>query len=272
MAYENFKPTIWSAHIQHELPKFTVFEQDCDYRFKGDVKKGGRVKILGVSRPTIGDYKGTDIGTPEVVPDSSVTLDIDQAKFFNFQVDDVDEAQAKEGLMAALMTESTRAMAETRDKYIAAMATQAGKTSEELTITDEDMAKKAVDDAFVWLWENGVSDKDKVTIYLTPWFYNLFKNKLTALSTDNPAYIKDGVIGIYNKARVKMTNNCHNEGGYDYIMVKTDKAIAFASSIDKVEAYRPQGFFADAVKGLNLYGGKVVRPKEMYTIKAKQGR
>ena len=270
MSYENFKPTIWSAHIQHELPKFTVFEQDCDYRFKGDVRKGGRVKILGVSRPTIGDYKGTDIGTPEVVSDSSVTLDINQAKFFNFQVDDVDEAQAKEGLMAALMTESTRAMAEERDKFIASLAKEAGKVTDGLTIATEDEAKKAVDDAFIWLWENGVSDKDRVTMYLTPWFYSLFKNKLTSLSTDNPDYIKDGVIGIYNKARVKMTNNCYKEGGFDHIVIKTNKAIAFASSIDKVEAYRPQGFFADAVKGLNLYGGKVVRPKEMYTIKAKQ--
>lgn len=269
MSYQNFKPTIWSAHIQHELPRFTVFEQDCDYRFKGEVKKGSRVKILGVSRPTIGDYTGQDIGAPETVPDNSVYLDIDQAKFFNFRVDDVDEAQSKDGLMAALMTESTRAMGECRDRFIASMAKEAGRTSRDLTVQSEEEAKKAVDDAFVYLWENGVSEKDKVTIYLTPWFYNLFKNSLVSLSTDNPEYIKDGVIGIYNKARVKMTNNCLQEEGYDLMMVKTDKAIAFASSIDKVEAYRPEGYFADAVKGLNVYGGKVVRPKEMYVIKAK---
>ena len=41
-----------------------------------------------------------------------------------------------------------------------------------------------------------------------------------------------------------------------------------ASAIDKVEAYRPQNLFSDAVKGLNLYGAKVIRPKELYVLKA----
>lgn len=270
MAYSNFKPTIWSAHIQHELPKFTVFEQDCDYQFEGEAKKGEKVKILGVAKPTIGDYTGANIGSPETVPDSSVYLEIEKARYFNFQVDDVDKSQAKEGLMQALMTESTKAMAEDRDTYIASLATGAGRTSTAAAITTEDGAKAAVDAAFVYLWGNGVSSKDKVTMYLTPWFYNLFKNKITALQTDNKSLIEKGVLGTYNNAYVKMTNNVYVAGGYDHIIIKTSKAIAFAGGIDMVEAYRPEGLFADAVKGLNTYGGKVVRPKEMYVIKTKQ--
>lgn len=268
MAYGNFKPTIWSKHIQHELPKFTVFEGDCDYQFKGEAGKGKTVKILGVARPTIGDYTGANIGTPETVPDSSVTLLIDQAKFFNFQVDDVDEAQATEGLMPALMTESTRAMAEQRDTFIAALAKEAGTLSASAQITTADAMKKAIDKGFTTLWKNGVSVKDSVTIYLTPWAYNLFKDKLTELSTNNPEYIKKGVIGMYNKAPVKLSNNIYNDGTDDYLVIKTSKAIAFCGGIDEVEAYRPEGLFSDAVKGLNTYGGKVVRPKEMYVIKA----
>ena len=111
MAYANFKPVIWSKYIEHELKKFTVFKEDCDYRFEGEVGKGKTVKILGVGKPTIGDYKGTKINDPEAVPDSSVTLEINQAKYFNFMVDDVDAAQAQEGLMPALMEEATRALA-----------------------------------------------------------------------------------------------------------------------------------------------------------------
>ena len=90
MAYGNFKPIIWSKYIEHELKKQTVFKEDCDYRFEGEAGKGKTVKILGVGKPTIGDYKGADIGAPETVPDGSVTLMIDKAKYFNFQVDDVD--------------------------------------------------------------------------------------------------------------------------------------------------------------------------------------
>lgn len=53
MSYANFKPVVWSKYIQHELPKFTVFKQDCDFKFEGDAGQGKRVKILNVGRPTI---------------------------------------------------------------------------------------------------------------------------------------------------------------------------------------------------------------------------
>ena len=68
MAYENFKPTVWSTKIQMEMPKFTVFENECSYQFEGEVKKGRSVKIIGVGRPTIGDYTGQSIGTLKLFP------------------------------------------------------------------------------------------------------------------------------------------------------------------------------------------------------------
>lgn len=269
MSYANFKPIIWSKYIQHELKKNTVFKEDCDYKFEGEAGEGKTVKILGVGRPTIGDYTGQDIGAPEKVPDSSVYLHIDQAKFFNFQVDDVDKAQAVEGLMQALMEEATRGLAECEDSYIAkALAENAGKKSSSTAITTEEEAAKAIDKALVWLKKNGVSKKDKVTVYLTPEYYNLIQNRLITLKTDNDSLVENGVLGRYKNARVKETNNAYNDGTDDCIIVKTSKAYAFCNGIDKTEAYRPQGLFSDAVKGLDTYGGKMVRPKECYCIKA----
>ena len=66
MSYANFKPTVWSKYIQHELPKFTVFKQDCDYKFEGEAGQGKRVKILNVGRPTVKKYKpGKPIDEPD---------------------------------------------------------------------------------------------------------------------------------------------------------------------------------------------------------------
>ena len=48
MSYANFKPVVWSKYIQHELPKFTVYKQDCDYKFEGEAGQGKRVKILNI--------------------------------------------------------------------------------------------------------------------------------------------------------------------------------------------------------------------------------
>ncbi len=269
MAYSNFKATVWSRHIQHTMPKFTVFEEDCDYTYKGDVGLGKTVKILGVARPTIGDYRGSSIGTPETVADSVYTLSIDKAKFFNFMVDDVDEAQATEGLMEALLEESTRAMAEERDKYIAQLvAENAYNVSDPITVTTAEEAKAAVDSAIKFLWSNGVSQKDEVTIYLNPKVYLLFHEYMNALKTSNDEALATGVLGSYCGAKVKMSNNFFvDDEDCENLFVKTSKAVAFASGIDEVEAYRPEGLFSDAVKGLNTFGGKVVRQNELYVLR-----
>ena len=53
-------------------------------------------------------------------------------------------------------------------------------------------------------------------------------------------------------------------------MLRTKKALAVANAIDKVERARKEKGFADIVKGLHVYGAKLVRPKELYVIKAKK--
>lgn len=271
MSYENFKPTVWSSHIQLELPKFTVFKQDCDFQFQGEAGEGKRVKILGVARPTISKYiPGTDLASPEEPQDTSVYLDIDQYDSFNYIVDNIDKAQATKGLMQALSTETTRALAEAEDTFCAKeIALNAGSILASTSITTADAAKTAIDKLFVSLWKNGVSNKDMLTLYLTPWMYDLFENKITELKTDNDKLIGDGVLGMYRGAKVKMSNNIYNDGTNDHIILKTGKGFAYCNGIDKMQPYTPERRFADAIKGLNTYGGKAVRPKEIAVLKAK---
>lgn len=268
MAYGNFIQQFWSEHIQRELEKMCVLQADCDYSFEGEVKEGGRVKILGVGRPNIGSYEGQDIGLPEKVADTSVYLDITQARYFNFMVDDIEKAQSTPGLMEKLTQEASAGLAEARDTFIATLALDAGAMSESVAITNEDDAINEIDKAFEYLWQNGVKLGSDVTITLSPWFYNLFKTKLTEVYTNNVELIKKGIIGMYNGSVVKISNNLYNDGTDDHMMIRTKRAIAFAGQIEKTEAYRPQGLFADALKGLDVYGAKTVRPKEMYVIKA----
>ena len=272
MAYANFKPTIWSATILQEKQKLTTFSPDCNYQFKGDAKLGYTVSIQDIQRPTIGKYvPGTPIAEPEVVDGDSMLLKIDQADYFNYMIDDVDEAQAKGNIMGSLAVGSSRALAELEDNYIAKMcATEAleGMKVAGGQIGTAKAAKTAVDGAFELLWDNSVTTKDNVTIYITPWFYTLFKDQLVELKTNNDELIKTGVLGMYNNAKIKMSNNLYNDGTNDCIIVKTDKAFAFCDGINKTEAYRPEKYFSDAVRGLHTYGGKLVRPKELVVITA----
>lgn len=263
MAYNNFKQTFWSKHIQHELEKRAILAEWCNREFQGEAKQGNKVKILGVGTPAIGNYVGTTIGTPETVADTSVFLDIDKAKYFNFMVDDVDEAQSVPGLMEALMDEATKAMALQIDTDIAALAVGAGTISSSTQINTSALAKTAVDNAILALRENDVQIDDEVVIELPPFVYQLLKDKYIDLLTANTEMLKKGIVGYYDNALVRVSNNLYNDNTDYYAMARTKKAIAYVNQIDKVEPYRPDTLFSDAIKGLNVYGAKIVRPKEI---------
>lgn len=269
MAYENFKPTVWSKYIQHELECKNVLVKNCNRKYEGEAKRGREVKIIGVAPPTIGNYTGADIGTPETLPDSATVLKIDQAKYFHFQVDDVDKAQALPGMMEAYMTEATRAMAIVRDRYVAAQAVDAGGFSASAAITTAAAAKAAVDDGIEWLRTNDVNVDDEVVIELAPFLYRLLRDQLIELKTDNNSLIAKGSVGMYDNCKVFLTNNLYNDGTDDYMMLRSTRAVAWADGIEDLEAYRPERHFSDAVKGLYCFGAKVVRSKEFYVIKGR---
>lgn len=221
-----------------------------------------------MGKPSIGNYAGTDIGTPETVQDSSVFLKIDKAKYFNFMVDDVDKAQSKPGLMEALMEEATLAMSLQIDSDIAQVGgTGAGTYSSSTQVTTAAGAKTLVDSGILALRENDVQIDADVVMELPPFMYQLLKDKYIELDTSNSQMLKKGIVGYYDNVRVRVSNNLYNDGTDYRAMIRTKKAIAYVNQIDKVEPYRPQGLFSDAIKGLNVYGSKVVRPKELYVIK-----
>jgi len=73
--------------------------------------------------------------------------------------------------------------------------------------------------------------------------------------------LRNGVVGRAAGFDIKVTNNAPNTTGSEYAAIAgTNAAYTFAEQLNKVEAYRPQSSFSDAVKGLALYGGKLVRP------------
>ena len=270
MAYENFKPTIWSKFIQHELEKKAILADHCWKQFEGEVRHAKQVKILGVGRPTIGSYTGASIGAPENIADSSVMMDINNAPYFNVGLDDVDKAQSVPGLMEAILKEGAIGMALAIDSAIAKEALNAGTISSETQINSADAAIAAIDAGLLKLRENDVQIGDNVVIEIPPFVYKYLKDKYIAIDTNNSEMLKKGIVGMYDGCKVRISNNLYTSGTSYYGMIRTEKAIAFASQIQNVEAYRPEGLFSDAVKGLHVFGAKVVRPKELYGLRVKK--
>ena len=248
MAVTNFIQQIWSKKILDALELECKLVDNCLREYEGDCKYAQSVKILGVGEPTIGDYTGADI-TIEDMSDEGQILTIDQAKYFAFYVDDVDKAQSVPGLPEEYQRKAVHGLAVARDTYVANLI--AGASNKTTVTMDAEGFKKGIDDAIVALRQRNFAEDGVIEI--TPAGYNLFKNHLITLSTNNPEYIKKGIVGVYDGFEVIMSNNLKTAG-----CVRGKKAVAFAGQLEKVEACRAEKRFADIVKGLDVYGAKVI--------------
>ena len=272
MAYQNFIPTVWAEGINRELEKSLVFAENCNRQYEGEVKaQGDSVRILGVGKPTITTTTNKNIvlNDAEAVEDTAVTMLIRQIAYFNYKVDDIDKRQAVGGVMEALSKETSLGLADVMDKYIAdlAKAEEAVLYSPEtVTITEANILEN-VDGVLQKLYENDVKPGSEITLTVPPWFYMMMKRAYEDLDTDNSTMLKNGKMGTYAGATIKMSNNVAvGAGGSSLIQVKTNKAIAFVNPMTHTEAYRPEKSFSDAVKGFVLFDAKIVRPKEMIIL------
>jgi len=278
MAYSNFIPSVWAESINRELERACVFMEDCNRQYEGLVAtKGDSVHILGVGKPTIKsldrENASGEIDAAEEIEDTSVILNINQIRYFNYMVGDIDKAQAIGGLMDTLSAETSEGLANEMDKFISGMATDSSvtKLTENATLVTKDNVLDILDDAIMKLQENDVSMASGITVTVSPRFYKLFKQAYISKDTDNSDFLKNGKVAMYGNVAVKLSNNVakSEEGAVDNIMIRTKRAIAFVNPLTHTEAYRPEKTFADAVKGYVLFDGKVVRPKEIININVK---
>ena len=268
MAVTNFIQSIWSKKIQDDLELKCKLVDNCLRDYEGDVKHAASVKILGVGEPTIGAYDSSKEITIEEMSDRGQLLTIDQANYFAFYVDDVNQAQSVAGLREKYQEKAVHGLAVARDTYVANLIKGATNATT-ATALDREAVKEAIDGAIVALRERNF-DEDGV-IEITPAVYNVFKNELITLSTNNPEYIKKGIVGVYDDFNVVMSNNMAKDGTYAYCCVRGKKAIAFAGQINEVEALRAEKRFKDIVRGLDTFGAKVIDEARIQVIKVPVG-
>ena len=267
------KQTIWHQAYIRALETITSLRNHCDFTFERDSKNAKEVKILGAVKPEVRTYvPGTPI-TRDSISSTSQVLSLDQYKYFNIGVDDVVKAQTVPGAMEATAKEGSLALAEEGDKYVAGLVKVADEAATigsvaKASITKANVVEK-VEDGFVKLYENNCRVTDTFHLEVSPAVFSKLRQSLTEVYTDNVEMAKKGIVGKYANALVSIENNLPTSTDKTYKMniLRTNKAIAFAEQIDKVEAYRPEDSFEDALKGLYVYGAKIVRPEEIVTIR-----
>ena len=264
MAVTNFIQTIWSKKIQDDLELKCKLVDNCLRDYEGDCQYARTVKILGVGEPTIGAYDGTKDIEIEDMGDKGQLLNIDQANYFAFYVDDIDQAQSVPGLPEKYQEKAVHGLAVARDTFVANLIKDAANANEATALSQE-AVKEAIDKAIVALRERNFDEEGVIEI--TPAVYNVFKNELITLSTNNPEYIKKGIVGVYDGMNVIMSNNMAKDSTHAYCCVRGKKAIAFAGQINKVEALRAEKRFKDIIRGLDTFGSKIIDEARIQAVK-----
>jgi hypothetical protein len=279
---DNFIPTLWSAELLVSLKNSLVFGQSgvVNRDYEGTISGyGDTVKINAIGEVSTGDYtKNTDMDAPQTLDGTQTTLVIDQAKYFNFQIDDIDKAQQNPKVMQQAMAESAYSLRNDADRYVAdKMATAVtadnviDKSAETFTPA---MAYEQLVDLSVRLDENNVPEEGRYVI-VPPFFVGLIEkdDRFTNATEGGNAITRNGFVGRIAGFNVLKSNNVNTTAGADEsskiynIVAGHQMATSYAEQVNEVETYRPERRFADAVKGLHLYGAKVVRPTALVMLK-----
>ncbi|MBO7176249.1 MAG: P22 coat protein - protein 5 domain protein [Clostridia bacterium] len=271
MAIENFIPTIWSENLYRALDKRYIGVAHCNRDFEGDIKScGSKVKICGVGNVNVYQYnKDNNLSEPQALTDTCVEMSIDQARYFNFQIDDVDRAQCTPKLMDAAMNVASASLANAADSYIYSLYIDAGHTVENMAPTPENILDTILT-ARQKLYENNVSEGEEVVLEVSPAIATILIKAKILSATDNTDILDTGCIGSIAGCHVYVTNNLYAdtyvEDNLRFCLMRTKRAIAYAEQLSEIEAYRPEKRFADAVKGMLLFGAKVVYPQELVCV------
>jgi len=267
MGVASFIPQIWSARLMDALEKAHVATNLVNRDYEGQITaQGDRVIINSIGDITVRSYtKNTDIADADDLTTIDQSLIIDQAKYFNFQVDDIDKVQTAGDLVDKAMSKASYKLADVSDQYILG-----------LMVSGVDSGNKLAGTA---LTANNIYEKiialrtklDKANVPTASRFIVLPPEAYALLLQDSRFVagggaqaedaVRNGYVGKVGGFDVYESNNCPvtavSGTNYTNIIAGVASATSYAEQIVETEAYRMEKRFSDAVKGLHVYGAKV---------------
>jgi len=273
-----FVPEIWSGKLLTAFDKKLVYADLVNRDYEGEIAQAGdTVRINAVGDVTIAPYvPGTTEIEPETLDTADQVLVVDQAHYFAFEVDDVDQRQAKGGLVTEATRRAGHNLADIVDQFIVDLYAGVDGANALSTVDCSDGDK-----AYTMLLamrtacEEADIPTDGRWCVVPPWVVgHLLDNpKFVA----NPALAQTGAnllngqVGRAAGFDIYESNNNPLITGDDYLVWAGVKpAMTMAQQINDVEAHRSHKHFADVVRGLLLYGAKLVRPNAIVTAEASQ--
>lgn len=277
MSVDNFIPEIWTSGLLSSYKNELVYGSPMviNRNYEGQIRQqGDTVRITSVSRPTIDTYvPNTTTITPERLNTAQRTLVITESKYFAFEIDDVDRRQIAGDVMTEALDEAGYGLAETADSFISALYTGAQTANQIGTVGVAAGTPTAAYDnilvpLMVALNEASVPKPGRYCI-IPPWLTGRLVRDDRFVRADASASteaLRNGVVGRASGFTIMESNTTPNPtSDHNVVMAGVNAAITFADQINDTEAYRPESSFSDAIKGLHVYGAKLIRPEGIAT-------
>ena len=329
----NFSPVIYSQKVQKAFRKSSVVEDITNTDYMGEIANfGDSVKIIKEPEISVSTYaRGTQIQTQDL-EDSEFSLNIDQANYYSFKMDDIETAHSHVNFMDLATDRAGYKLRDTFDSEVLAYmsgyvkgtdgtygvnSTVNGVAASASAGTDELLAAQKLDandfggtadDAIVLSHSdtttdgyatplevlnrmarimdvNNVDTADRWFVADPVFFERLMAEDSKFVSGDFNLSMGDGIIrngrvgdGLIRGFRIYTSNNLPFLGtgpgtvnntpsstNLGIVIAGHTSAAATAQQIDKTETYRDPDSFADIVRGMHLYGRKILRPEAIVT-------
>lgn len=281
---QGFIPEVWSAKLIENFYPATVFGDIANTTYEGEIKgHGDNIVIRTIPSITINDYEIGQKLTYERPASDSVDLSIDQAKYWAFQLNNVEKIQSDLDLMNAWSKDASEQMAAKIDEsvlayaYTEAAAANAGATAGAIS-GDIDLGADAAPEVplsstiIEHILNHGlVLDEQNCPsegrwIVIPSWAAQRLKLsdlKDASVTGDSITPMRNGRLGMIDRFTVYVSNQIKTSGvGNDEfnIIAGHSKGLAFAAQITQMEELPNPDDFGSLVRGMTVFGRKVIDP------------
>lgn len=280
MSIETFIPEVWSARILKSLDKSLVYVNLLNRDYEGEIQEfGDTVHIGSIGRVKVKKYtRNTDIEGADELEMTDQTLVIDQGDYFNIGIDDVDKAQARSNVLDDAAATVGYEFGDVADQYVAGLL-KAG------TITDGlggDSSALSIDETTAYEYlvhmktalDSANVPKQGRWIVLPPEFEGMMlldARFASSMGSNAESRLVNGAVARAAGFDIYISNNVPESTGEYKVIASTNMCGTYANQILKTEAYRPENRFSDAIKGLHVYGAKILRPEIVAVATCKFG-
>lgn len=261
---QHFIPEVFSKKLQAKFYAQTVLSEVTTNEYEGEISGlGNKVNIRAVPAVTVADYTGS-LSYADVTS-STIELDINKAKSYAFKVDDILKRQADIDFMSEAANDAAQNMKiEIEQDVFGNVA--AGSSITDVNATPSNITTSNVLGFILDCGENldtnNIPEEDRFLI-INPAVASILKQselRQAYLTGDSVSPLRNGFIGMVDRFKVYVSNNLSTTSGVTSGLYGHPKAIAYASQMTNTETVRLESSFGDGVRGLAVYGYKVVVP------------